>query len=990
MTYRIKNAFEAWGTLACKAGPTGSLGVFDPVNLTTTRTYTLPDKDGTVAMLSDVVGGGGVTLDTAQTITGLKSFQQGDNASLGAECIVAAADRDFSAAGAWTGTGWSIVSNALAHTAGANAATLPNTSLNITPTSGTIYLITMKVITTTLGTLSLSFGGASMGILAGQWVGTVYINKYIAATGSGALTVTPDATWVGSIDDVSIKIITRSLIPSLRLYTTTATTAAEIRAYNNVNMGIGVASHRMNTSGSGNYAYGYYAQAGLTTGVANIAIGTEAQEFLSSGTHNIGIGYFAQNSITSSGSNIAIGGYVQRYLTTGFNNVAMGYQAQQALTVGWNNVAVGTAAQMAITTGRGNVAIGYQSEGTLTTGDYNMGIGQNCLRYLLSGSNNTAIGNNALYTLSTNGNNTSIGTDSLFNATSSNNTGVGYAVLGDLTTGGYNTAYGALAGDGATNATITYCSFFGYNARSTTDGITNSTAIGNGAVVTASNQIQLGNTSVTSVVTSGSLTAASGTFSGAISATTGTFSGGSITLQGATYPAIAFYASGTADTRLLFRSGNVLLWRYDGTNDASVWTSATFAPSSKANTDQTMYIGTTAVAINRASAALNLNLGGTFAAGVSTLTDSSAVITTPIMATNNYGTSANQVEAGIGFGRGAGTLFAGVYGCQQDASNYNYGSLKFKTKTSDALGLETKLTIHASGNAIFNGAASIFLNRSTIATQNYISFGTGTTHDMRVGRAGNSDDLSIWAWNGATQTEVARITTAGYVGIGVNPSYKLHVVGQVGIGQNTNGTAIIDSYGAKAYFGCNSATNGIAVSDTGAVTTTGAITSTQFNGSGAGLTGTAASLTSGYANKLNWLGSGYAATDPGTTRGPSGVNHYGAYNNGYPTTYGNLLHIVGNGGSQLLLGWSGSDGAHAENYVRSKRDNDTGAWSPWAKFITDVNIGNTGIGIGGTTGTFSGNLETTTAGNGLILKDASNGLRYRLYVSSGTLMLVQI
>lgn len=76
----------------------------------------------------------------------------------------------------------------------------------------------------------------------------------------------------------------------------------------------------------------------------------------------------------------------------------------------------------------------------------------------------------------------------------------------------------------------------------------------------------------------------------------------------------------------------------------------------------------------------------------------------------------------------------------------------------------------------------------------------------------------------------------------------------------------------------------------------------------------------------------------GNNRGPFGLNMWGAYANGYPVTYGNVLHMTNTGSSQLLLGWSGSDGQHADNYVRSKRDNDTGAWSPWTRLVTEANI----------------------------------------------------
>jgi hypothetical protein len=92
-------------------------------------------------------------------------------------------------------------------------------------------------------------------------------------------------------------------------------------------------------------------------------------------------------------------------------------------------------------------------------------------------------------------------------------------------------------------------------------------------------------------------------------------------------------------------------------------------------------------------------------------------------------------------------------------------------------------------------------------------------------------------------------------------------------------------------------------------------------------------------NRLTYQGN-YANGDVGTTRGPDGLSLRGVYANGYPTTYGNILHLKGWGAGQLLIGWSGTDGAHADNYIRSKRDNDSGAWSGWAKIWTDQNLTN--------------------------------------------------
>ena len=102
--------------------------------------------------------------------------------------------------------------------------------------------------------------------------------------------------------------------------------------------------------------------------------------------------------------------------------------------------------------------------------------------------------------------------------------------------------------------------------------------------------------------------------------------------------------------------------------------------------------------------------------------------------------------------------------------------------------------------------------------------------------------------------------------------------------------------------------------------------------------GVAVSLTDHTHNYITSSGL-RTATANGNTRGESGVRLYAAYNNGYPTTYGTVLHLhEGRGAAELLLGWSGTDGAHADNYVRSKRDNDSGAWSDWATIYTTANL----------------------------------------------------
>ncbi|EIO7226913.1 phage tail protein [Escherichia coli] len=64
---------------------------------------------------------------------------------------------------------------------------------------------------------------------------------------------------------------------------------------------------------------------------------------------------------------------------------------------------------------------------------------------------------------------------------------------------------------------------------------------------------------------------------------------------------------------------------------------------------------------------------------------------------------------------------------------------------------------------------------------------------------------------------------------------------------------------------------------------------------------------------------------------------YEAYNNGYPSAYGNVLHLKGAtavGEGELFIGWSGTSGAHAPVHVRSRRDTDTASWSEWAQVYT--------------------------------------------------------
>ena len=87
------------------------------------------------------------------------------------------------------------------------------------------------------------------------------------------------------------------------------------------------------------------------------------------------------------------------------------------------------------------------------------------------------------------------------------------------------------------------------------------------------------------------------------------------------------------------------------------------------------------------------------------------------------------------------------------------------------------------------------------------------------------------------------------------------------------------------------------------------------------------------ADTLKDLGN-YTATASGTTANSpttglprtSGVSMSEVYDNGYPTTFGNMLNVAGSGTGQLLLGWSGNDNTTEHLWYRSHRDTSTGGW----------------------------------------------------------------
>jgi len=139
-----------------------------------------------------------------------------------------------------------------------------------------------------------------------------------------------------------------------------------------------------------------------------------------------------------------------------------------------------------ITAGMGSGNLGFNTvfgRGALSStaltngGNYNLATGYVALQSNTTGSFNTATGTYSL----------------LKNTTGINNTGYGVSSLFNNTVGNNNTA-------------------IGYEADVVSNNLSNATAIGAGAKVAADNTIQLGNTSVSNVKTSGTVTAGAVTY----------------------------------------------------------------------------------------------------------------------------------------------------------------------------------------------------------------------------------------------------------------------------------------------------------------------------------------------------------------------------------------------------------------------------------------------------------------------------------------------
>ena len=236
------------------------------------------------------------------------------------------------------------------------------------------------------------------------------------------------------------------------------------------------------------------------TGIGYYALEWNGNVYPPSGEHayyNTAVGFKSMSENAAGDYNTAVGAE-SLYSNHSNYNSAFGYHALRANSDGQYNTATGAWSLYSNVGGDLNTGNGYYSLYSNTSGYQNTGVGYRALYSNTTGYRNSAIGSYALHA-NINGNfNTATGYYAAYsNNIGTHNTANGFRALDSNTTGNYNTADGAFALEFMVGGS--YNSAFGYNAGPTSDLLNNTTAIGYNAVPTASNQVRIGNTSVTSI-----------------------------------------------------------------------------------------------------------------------------------------------------------------------------------------------------------------------------------------------------------------------------------------------------------------------------------------------------------------------------------------------------------------------------------------------------------------------------------------------------------
>ncbi|MGE5354677.1 MAG: tail fiber domain-containing protein [Deltaproteobacteria bacterium] len=565
-----------------------------------------------------------------------------------------------------------------------------------------------------------------------------------------------------------------------------------------------------NTSGSRNSALGYHALYSNTTGNSNIAVGimalysnTERSNLVAIGDsalYNNGIG--ATLSGHSSG-NTAIGSKSLYANTTGSYNCAVGLKSLNSNTTGYENTASGWNSLNNNTEGKFNTAYGSRTLFNNTTGNYNVAIGTVTMYANISGSGNSALGHSALNSNEIGFNNTAIGSEALYKNSSGNlNTALGNRAGFEITTGTHNIVLGHHAGKNITSGN--YNILVGDNVETPSATGSYQMVIGDSLLLygdISNKRIGIGTSNPKAILH----THGTGTGGGNVLFT------GQRKISGAGDPP----ATG-AGTRMMwypdyaaFRVGQVEGNQWDKTNIGTH--SLAVGLNTKASATSCIALGYGTTASNDFATALGVNTNAT---GNSS-TAFGSYTTAPSYAETVLG-QYNTIYTPVGTNvwNAGDRLFVVGNGTENSARNNAFTILK---NGNSGIGTEIpNEKLEVAGNIHVSGADRTIFNRSN----NYLAFGTNNTERARITNVGNvgigltvpneklevagnihvsGADRTIYNRSnnylafGTNNTERIRITNTGNVGIGTTPNANalLHING---IGTSEGNVLFAGSY----------------------------------------------------------------------------------------------------------------------------------------------------------------------------------------------------
>jgi hypothetical protein len=401
--------------------------------VTATRTYTLPDASGTIALTSNLSSYVPYTGATTNVNLGLQyilagqltsGYVSGVSGSINPGSVLmyhpanpwsigirenstliypdSATSLMFSFFQSTTSSGYNFKFNVAALTLNTlRTYTLPDASGTIAltsqlPTYGNLTSADSGSMTITGGTGAVIGSGTSITLLNASET-----NAGIVSTGTqtfaGAKTFSLDIL----VNSVKIGNANGSNLNTVVGFGALTGTGVENTAF-------GYLTLSNNTTGNSNTAVGKRSLLNNTSASWNTAIGAESLFSNTTGVANVAIGYYSLFANTTGFSNVSVG-YNSMTTSNGNENTAIGNQSMQLNTNGVSNTAIGHTALQNNTTGNNNIGIGYESGKSITTGNYNTIIGsyvgtaamsnnivladgQGNIRYQWNGTNNVFTG----------------------------------------------------------------------------------------------------------------------------------------------------------------------------------------------------------------------------------------------------------------------------------------------------------------------------------------------------------------------------------------------------------------------------------------------------------------------------------------------------------------------------------------------------------------------------------------------------------------------